>query len=309
MSVAFTEFSHGSASGSRDGGVQAPAVAIDSLVERVKRGVFGTLHVMTENTSKSTRFSRFIELLFLLIDFHELIGVVVLPDAGWHGGLVSALESLSLQSVVTLRATFTLFLVAYAAVVLLSVACVADAAYVSYSFQTNSHRVLWPVKALVLLAKFFITAGFIPTLSVLILPFRCSFVTSLDGAPDSCLAPSVLLLMVASGLVVATFVPMCVVVALLDFERDPHSRQLKAAPLGRGEFLYTLVRAALVFVGATALQPATRAAVITCLLCAVVAYFAMFLPFYKKWINGLRCGLVTTSELGEGGGACAAVHC
>ena len=266
------------------------SVGARSSSRRVERGLFGALNVMTE-TGHSTRASRALEVCLIVLDTYQLLSLVVDAASGWHPPLVSLFQTFSLARLIAIRASYALFVSCWFAVFLVVFGSMADAAYVSYSFHNNRHRYLWPVKLLRYLVKLSITACFIPFLSVLLLPFQCSRVHTFDGAPE-CDSFAHVVVTSASTLCLLVFFPVCLITTLVGFQPDPFSRQLKAGPLGRIDFMYTIVRATLVIVDALTSSISLKAAIAVILLGAVLVNIALYLPFYRSWVNRLRSALI-----------------
>eukprot|EP00741_Cyanophora_paradoxa_P015791 tig00020904_g15246.t1 len=162
-----------------------------------------------------------------------------------------------------------------------------------------------PIRALRLLATFLVDAAFIPATQIISQPFACYLAgqtsspgrvvhESVAAAVTTCRAFESLQVMYfsVSVVVLVTFVPFCLVFALIFYDSCPVSSTLEGRPHGRFSFLYVVVQATMIYINlfGGANVDAAHAANFALLFGLWLFLFATA-PFYSTFTTAFRGGL------------------
>lgn len=181
------------------------------------------------------------------------------------------------------------FIVGWTLVAMVVCLSMANAVYVAWVVTSEKHQYLWPVRLLSTLVATLVSALFIPTLQMLAAPLMCSQVREEFHADYACWGGAEAMLMVIAVLILALFIPFCLLMTLCYFNDDPISGGIIATPSGRYAFVETVIRIVFIFQPIVlANSPRTLWAVVDFLLISLnVAMVSLCLPLYNLRFNKL----------------------
>eukprot|EP00741_Cyanophora_paradoxa_P013217 tig00000178_g12767.t1 len=282
------------------GNESAVLMESEDLKERkLEDAFFGVLYTLCERAAKrKSMFKNFISVFLLqFIDFLQLLGLSMTTGDTWSSDVVGWLQAIT--------NIYTSFMNTHSGILefffWLSASCVFIAISLSvlvwYNFRTQRFMML-PVKILRVVVKIMLTAFYITIINFFMWGVRCGEKGSEENLLVCWSAPHLIYLGV-SIIALLLFVPYACLMALVYHDRKPLSRDIESRPHGRFDFLYLLIRTAMVLI--TALVPASQVAAINFTIFVLMLLAAAFLivvqPFYRPRINAFRCALMTSAAV------------
>eukprot|EP00741_Cyanophora_paradoxa_P023198 tig00021572_g22406.t1 len=272
----------------------------EDLKERkLEDAFFGVLYTLCERAAKrKSMFKNFISVFLLqFIDFLQLLGLSMTTGNTWSSDVVGWLQSIT--------NVYASFMNSHSGILefffWLAASCVFIAMSLSvlvwYNFRTQRFMML-PVKILRVVVKIMLTAFYITIINFFMWGVRCGAKGNEENL-QVCWSATHLIYLGVSVVALLLFVPYACLMALVYHDRKPLSRDIESRPHGRFDFLYLLVRTAMVLI--TALVPASQVAAINFTIFVLMLLAAVFLitvqPFYRPRINAFRCALMTSAAV------------
>eukprot|EP01138_Halocafeteria_seosinensis_P008226 gb/GECG01008407.1/.p1 GENE.gb/GECG01008407.1/~~gb/GECG01008407.1/.p1 ORF type:complete len:1702 (+),score=231.44 gb/GECG01008407.1/:1-5106(+) len=257
------------------------------LKDRVKCVVFRLLKLMTEN-QKVTTLSKITEVILLVIDWLQVVQLLVAPDFGWHEDSFQWVGKVSILRLLLPGQNATSFNIAYGISLVITWMSLLDAFYVSWELMTSNYKSIWPLKALRALVTTVLTAGFIPIMEVLAIPFGCGGMKEFFGDIDCNGFPHVLYI-VSSVITLVAFVPFALLMSLVYFDDNQLSGSPTAKPIGRLDYYDTLMRTCLTLI---VVLLRNRGVLLSLITLGMMVYLVLFtnitFPYFKLWMNRMR---------------------
>eukprot|EP01138_Halocafeteria_seosinensis_P012678 gb/GECG01012954.1/.p1 GENE.gb/GECG01012954.1/~~gb/GECG01012954.1/.p1 ORF type:complete len:1762 (+),score=243.47 gb/GECG01012954.1/:1-5286(+) len=257
------------------------------IVDRIRSVSFQLLNLMTENKKVST-WTKVAEVLLLVADWLQVVAILLAPVYAWDEETFSWVNSVSLSELLLPQRTQAVFNLGYILAIGLSWLCLLNALYVCYSILRNQYKQIWPLKLLRVLVTTLATAGFIPIMTMLAMPFDCDAMQQYFDT-DNCRSWPLVLYLVFSVLTLLLFTPFALLMGFVYFDDNPLSGLPTAKPLGRLDFYDTFMRAAIVFLVIIFKNHTSLLAVITFgLMVGLFLFTNMTLPYYSMKMNQFR---------------------
>eukprot|EP01138_Halocafeteria_seosinensis_P000279 gb/GECG01000287.1/.p1 GENE.gb/GECG01000287.1/~~gb/GECG01000287.1/.p1 ORF type:complete len:839 (+),score=87.28 gb/GECG01000287.1/:1-2517(+) len=255
--------------------------------DRVLYVVFRLLKLMTEN-QKVNSTSKLLEVILLVLDWAQVVQLLVSPVFGWHEETFGWASNISVVSIILPPNSPTAFVIAYAGVLVVAWLSLLNAIYVGWDILNESYKSIWPLKTLRALVSIVLTAGFIPIMTILSIPFDCSNLSTFLGEV-SCSEFPMVLFKVSSIITLIVFVPFALLTSLVYFDDNPNSSLPTAKPIGRLDFYDTMMRSVLTLAVVLLRKEAVLLSLLTFLMLLFLASFLnVTLPFFKMWMNRMR---------------------
>lgn len=251
----------------------------------IENRLFSVLHVMTE-VHKSGNFMKLGRYALMFLGWLQLVALVVHEEHGWEQSIAIWVQSGAVaQWLLPEKGSPSVFVAGCSTMLVIVWLSLIDGVYVSFSLRNSNWRV-WPIKVLRFAVTTLLTAGYLPVLQVLFVPFRCSL---LERYKVSCDAPVATGFAVAAGVTLTIFVPLSLMFALVHHADDPLSGVPTARPTGRADLVDTILRiVAVVFTRFVDDKTVVVAVLITCALLMMITR-VMLLPYFLMKLNFIRC--------------------
>lgn len=271
---------------------QASAAILPVRNSGLEDALFRLLHVMTEQKRLGNA-ARLLRFFVMLASFLQTLSLVCNPDLGWDAETWEALQWISLLKLLVPRAdSLGSFLAGYIPAVAVVWLALADGVYVHGSLRSPApSALLWPIRTLRVVVTLLLSAGFIPVMTILLVPFDCDLLQRYVGSELVCHSSAHLSAIIASALTLTLLVPAACLLALTHFEANPLSGNPIARPSSRVDCAETIFRTIMV-VAVLFVSSATLVALLMVFLTGFHAVLVIgSLPYYSQKTNERRAAL------------------